>query len=237
MKRGEGMTLRQAALAAGFGMLVMSAAAPWTQFYVFPRLIVDGDIESTATHIITHQGLYLAGILGYLINFLCDLVVAWALFILLAPVNRALSLLTAWFRLVYTGISLFSLFKLVSVFQLLTTPYDLTVFGAGPLHAQVKFLLDSFRTDWSTALILFGIHLGLLGVLVFQSGHIPKLLGVLLTLDGAAWVVNSTGPYLFPGVRLGFLFYIFFAELLFMLWLLIMGWKIPEPNELEGARA
>jgi hypothetical protein len=42
-------------------------------------------------------------------------------------------------------------------------------------------------------------------------------------------MVNSLGPYLYPHANLDPLFVTFFGEVVFMLWLLIMGWRIREP--------
>lgn len=222
--RDEGLTLRQAALIAGFGYLI--SPVPFAEFYVYPKLVIPGNIEQTAQNIATHGGLFLAAIFCYLITFISDVVIAWALYVLLVPVNRSVSLLTAWFRLVYTVIALFGLLNLVTVFRLLNTPDYLTVFGPGQLHAQVMLLLNSFRYDWSMGLILFGIHLGLLGYLVYRSGYIPRIIGILLVIDGLGWVIDSLRPYLYPNAHLRFLFITFFGELFFMLWLLVRGWKI-----------
>jgi hypothetical protein len=223
----EGVTLRQAALIAGFCYLLSPVAT--VEFSIYPKLVIAGNIEQTVQNIGAHGGLFLAVIFGYLITFIEDVVIAWALYILLAPVNRALSLLTAWFRLVYTAVVLVGWLNLVTVYRLLTTPDYLGAFGSAPLHAQVKLLLDSFRYDWSVSLVIFGVHLVLLGYLISRSGYIPKIIGILLVVDGLGWVIDSLRPYLYPNARLGFLFVTFFGELVFMLWLLIRGWKIREP--------
>jgi hypothetical protein len=55
------------------------------------------------------------------------------------------------------------------------------------------------------SLMLFGIHLVLLGYLVFRSRYIPWIIGVLLVVDGLGWIIDSVGPYLFPNMPLGFL--------------------------------
>ena len=225
---GEGITLRQAALIAGFAYLL--GPVTYAEFSIWPKLVVAGNIEQTVQNIVAHHGLLVAAILCYLVEFIEDVVIAWALYVLLVPVNRSLSLLTAWFRLMYTAIALFGLLKLVTVFHLLTTPDYLTLFGAGQLHAQVKLLLDSYRDDWSMGLVLFGIHLALLGCLIYRSGYIPKILGILLVINGLGWITDSLQPYVFPNAHLGFIFVTFFGELFLMLWLLIRGWKIQEPR-------
>ncbi len=231
----EGLTLRQAALIAGFGYLLMPVT--FAEFYINPKLLIPGNIEQTVQNIVAHGRLFTAAILCYLVTLILDVVISWALYILLTPVNRSVSLLTAWFRLEYTVIALFSLLNLTTVYRFLHTPDYLAAFGSGPLHAQVMLLLNSYRYDWSMSLIIFGIHLGLLGYLIYQSGYIPKMIGILLVIDGLGWVITPLKPYLYPNAHLGFFFPMNFAELILPLWLLIRGWKIQEPTARYGAAA
>jgi len=224
----DGISLRQAAVIAGFAYLLSPVTT--AEFSIMPKLIVPHNIEQTVQNISVHPGLFTAAIFCYLVTFIEDVIIAWALYVLLAPVNRALSLLTAWFRLIYTAVVLFAWLNLLTVHRLITTPEYLTLFGSGQLHAQAQLLLNSFRYDWSISLVMFGIHLVLLGYLIFRSGYIPKLIGILLVIDGLGWVIDSVQPYFFPNAHLGFLFITFFGELVFMLWLLIRGWKVKEPS-------
>jgi hypothetical protein len=226
-KHPEGLTLRQAALIAGFAYLLMPATI--AEFKFMPKLEIPGHIDQTIQNISAHSGQFAIAILCYFVTFLEDIIIAWALYFLLKPVNKSLSLLTAWFRLIYTATALVGWLNLVTVYRLLTTPDYVTLFGAGPLQAQVQLLLRSFRYDWSISLVIFGIHLILLGYLIVRSRYIHWIIGVILIIDGFGWVIDSLHPYLFPNTHLGFLFVTFFGELIFMLWLLIMGWRIKEP--------
>jgi hypothetical protein len=227
----DGMTLRQAALVAGFAYLLNPVS--YAEFTVFPKLVIAGNIEQTAQNIAAHGELFLVAIFCYFLSFLGDVIIAWSLYVLLAPVNRSLSLLMAWFQLVYAAIAFVGVVNLMGVYHLLTETNYLTAFGPGPLHAQVMLSLHSFRYTWQMALVLFGIHLVLLGYLIFRSGYIPRILGILLIINGLGWVIDSLGPYLLPHANLGFTFVTFFAELFFMLWLLIRGWKIKELTPLS----
>jgi hypothetical protein len=229
--RNEGMTLPQAALIVGFAYLLNPVTYAE---YVYPKLVIVGNIEQTARNISVHGGLFLSAVFCYLISFIGDVVLAWALYVLLAPVNRSLSLLTAWFQLVYAAVALFATLNLVAAFRLLNTPEYLTVFGTSQMHAQVLLLLNSFRYDWSMGLVLFGIHLVLLGYLICRSSYIPRIIGILLVIDGFGWITNCLSPYLFPNAHLGFIQITFFGELVFMLWLLIRGWKIKAPTVDSG---
>ena len=231
MNAGMGMTLRRAALVAAFAYFapLILGGAPFAEFYVFAKLIVPGDTAETVRNILANRGLFLAGVFAHLITFVADVILAWALYVLLVPVHRALSLLTAWFRLVYTVVALVALMHLVSAFRLLDDGAYGKAFGADLLHAQVEVLIKSFRYEWSLSLVIFGIHLALLGYLVARSGYIPRIVGVLLAIAGLGYVLYYLGPYLYPDLDVGFLFVTFFGELVFMVWLLVRGWRIPEP--------
>jgi phosphoglycerol transferase MdoB-like AlkP superfamily enzyme len=141
-------SLSKAALIAGLGLLVMVIAAPYAELFVYPKLVVAGNPGETVKNITANKTLFISAILGYLVTFICDVVVAWALYVLLKPVNENLSLLTAWFRLVYTVIALVALLNLVNVLQLLNTAGYLTVFEPGQLNIQVMASLSAFRHDW-----------------------------------------------------------------------------------------
>jgi hypothetical protein len=91
--------------------------------------------------------------------------------------------------------------------------------------------LAAFRGNWYFGLLFFGIHLGLLGVLVLRSNYVPRLLGVLLIIAGFGYLINALRPILLPDINIDFAQYTFYGELIFMLWLLIRGSRIKELNE------
>jgi hypothetical protein len=223
-------SLGTAALFAGLGLLIMVIAAPFAEIYVLPKLVIPDNGMATAQNIVQNQALFRSAIFANLITFVCDLLVAWALYILLKPVHEHLSLLTALFRLVYTVIALVALLNLVTVSRSLNTFDTRTVTQPDQLYAQVMLSINTFRSNWYFGLIFFGIHLGLLGYLVIRSKYIPKILGGLLIVAGAGYLLTSLKPFLFPTIHLDFAAYTFYGELIFMLWLLIRGPKIKEAN-------
>jgi hypothetical protein len=226
-KSRDGITLRQAALVAGAAYLLNPVS--YAEFSVYPKLVAANNAAQTAQNISAHLSLFAVGILCYIISFIGDVVIAWALYVLLAPVNRALSLLAAWCQLVYAAVALCSVFSLLNVYHLLANPYYLTLFGSAQLQAQVWFQLHSFHYQWSVSLIIFGIHLVLLGYLVFRSGYIPWLFGVALFIAGLGWMIGGLGPYILSNTNFDFTFITAIGEVLFTLWLWIRGWKVREP--------
>jgi len=53
-------------------------------------------------------------------------------------------------------------------------------------------------------------------------------MGLLLAIAGLGWVLYELSPYLLPASDPGFLMITTIGEVIFMLWLLIRGWKIQE---------
>lgn len=222
------ISLRVAALTAGFSLLIMAIAAPFAELYVFPKLIVSGNPEDITKNILLNPALFRAGVFGYLIAFICDILVAWALYVLMKPVNASLSQLTAWLRLIYTIIALVALTHLVYILRLLNAPDSLTAIDSGQLFTEVDDSIKAFRSGWDFGLLFFGLHLGLLGYLVFRSNYIPKILGVLLIISGLGYMINGLKPFLFSDIKIDFALYTFYGELIFMLWLIIRGSRIKE---------
>lgn len=224
------ISLRTAALIAGLAILGSVISAPFAEMYVYPKLVVSYKAAETAANIIAHKALFIAAIFAYLINFICDLIITWSLYIFLKPVHHELSLLAAWFRLVYTIIALVALNNLVTAFRLLDMPEYLTMFKEDQLYAQAMIYLRAFRNHWYFGIIFFGIHLLLLGYLVFRANYIPKLLGIILFITGLGYLLTTTRPFFLPKLNVDFAKFTFYGELIFMLWLLIKGSKIKDPN-------
>lgn len=224
-------SLGTAALIAGIGLLIMVIAAPYAELYAYPKLVVPGNAAETAQNIIANQTLFVSVICGYLITFLCDVLVAWALYVYLKPVDENLSLLTAWFRLIYTVIALVALLNLITVLGFVNASDTLTGTQLDQFYVQVMLSLKAFKSHWNFGLLFFGIHLGLLGYLVFRSDYIPRILGILLVIAGLGYSLNTLRPFLFPIINLDFAQYTFYGELIFMLWLLIKGSRTKESGE------
>ena len=225
---GSNTSLRTAALRAGFALLVMVIAAPFVELFAYPKLVVSDNVEKTIKNITDNKGLFVYVIFGYLLTFVCDIVVAWALYILLKPVNKQLSFLTALFRWVYTIIALIALLNLVTVFRIVNTSDYSTLFQSNEVNTLIMFLLKSFKGSWYFGFVFFSIHLILLGYLVIKSSYVPGILGILLIITGLGYLLTTIKPYLFSNVNIDFARYTFYGELVFMLWLLIKGWSIKE---------
>lgn len=225
-KNTEDISLRTAALVAGIGLLVMALTVPFAEFQIFSDLINNENPEETAKRILNGEALFAISIFLHFITIICDIIVAWALYIFLKPINKSLSLLTAWFRLVYTGVYLIALLNLVKVWGLLRVDNYFVATNQNQVYDQILFHVKSFRYEWGFGLILFGLYLGLLGYLVVKADYIPKIFGWLLVVAGLGYLITYSGNFLFPAINTDLLMVTFFGELIFMGWLLIRGGRM-----------
>ncbi len=219
------VSLRKAAIFAGLGLLIMAILAPIVQFGVLQKLVMAGNAKATVENIMASATLFRTGIFIFLVVAILDIVVAWALYILLKLVNKRLSLLAAWFRVVYAAIFAVSLTNLFDVSHVLTGAINLKAFEGNQLYAQVMSSLSAFQSGWDIGLVIFGLHLLVVGYLSFKSGYIPKWLGVLLAIAGIGYMVDSFGKFLVPNYNLTIAGFTFIGEVVLIFWLLWKGIK------------
>jgi len=228
---------RQAAIVAGIALLLMTVAAIFATGILSDKLIVPEDAAATVENLRISEIQFRAGIFSWLIILICDILAAWGLYIFFRPVNRDLSLLTAWFRLIYVAIFGTAIANLIIVLLLVTGKTQLALMASEQLQALVMLFKNAFDSVWSFGLIVFGIHILLLGYLAYKSGYVPKVFGVLMIISFLGYIVIHLGNLLLPefeNVKLIiewiFVLPMIVGELGLGVWLLIQGIrnKIPE---------
>jgi Domain of unknown function (DUF4386) len=228
-----GISSRDASRIAGFGYLMIFILGIFGNI-IFGKLIVPDDAVTTANNIIANKSLFQLGIASWLIVIVFDALVAWALYVLLKPINRNLSLLAAWFRLVFVAIFGYSFVDYFSALQLFTGADYLKVFETNQLQAQAMLLLNTHNFAVHISYVFFGFHIFLLGYIILKSGYIPRILGIFLIIASCGYLIDSFGNFLSPGYANNKTsFFVFVAvpaiisELSLTLWLLFKGGKGP----------
>lgn len=221
---------------AGVGLLLMAILAMFSNFSVLEGLIVFDDPAATATNIMTNEMLFRTGFISFVIVLILDVLLAWALYVLLKPVNKNLAMLAAWFRLVYTAIFGVALHNFLGVLQLLSGTEYLAAFTPEQIHAQVLSLIDAFNNGWLIGLVFFGFHLFVVGYLIIRSGgYMPRLIGILLVIASAGYVIDSFAHFLltnYSDYKTIFLLIVaipgVIGELSLAFWLLVKGVKVQQ---------
>lgn len=84
--------------------------------------------------------------------------------------------------------------------------------------------------------MFFGVSCIALGYLILKSGFLPRVLGILMTIAGACYLINSMTLILFPPLAsILLLLPAFIAELSLALWLTAKGVNVPKWKEKAGA--
>jgi len=190
--------------------------------FVFP------DAFETVSNIMTNDSSFRVGFVISLFSAAIFLLAAWALYVLLKPVNKNLALL--FLLLNFAGFAIWN-FSLLSLFtgQMFLSGVDyLKAFTPDQLQAQALLFIDLRRIGAVMAQVPYGLWLFPLGYLVYKSGFLPKALGIILAVDGVALMIYVCQRFLFPDfgivstvcMAIGFV-----AEVSLTLWLLIMGVK------------
>ena len=185
------VTPRRAALIAGAGYLAIFVLAIFANFVVVEGLIESGDAAATAGKILESTGLFRAGLVAFTAVFIIDVVVAWALYLLFKELSPAWSLLSAWLRLTYTVLLGVGLVFFFVALQLLSGSGYLTAFDQSQLDAHVLLAVEAFEYAWLIGLVAFGAHLISLGYLIAGSGWTTRMLGYVLMVAGAAYVIDT----------------------------------------------
>jgi len=232
---------KKTARVAGLLYLTIIVSGIFAEFFVRQSLLVPGDATATASNIVASEGLFRLGIAADLIMIISDVALALVFYILLRPVNNALSLLAAFFRLTQAAILGVNLLNLFFVLQLISGADYLSVIGAGQIQAQVLFFLQAHGIGYSLGLVFFGVNCLVFGYLVFKSGYFPRILGILLIIAGVGYLTDSFAQVLLPNYAayaelLALVVFLpaIIGELAMCMWLLVKGVKVqPQDARLE----
>jgi len=200
------------------------------------KIIVFGDAAATAQNIMASEWQFRIGFMSDLLAAVLFFLAAWALYVLLKPVNKNLALLFLLLNLGGVVVQCTSDLFLLASQMLLSGADYLKVFQVNQLQALAMFFLYLYKNGFMIAQIFYGAWLFPLGYLVFKSGFIPKILGIVLMVHCVTWLMTSLQFFLFPGFNaityvsypLGFI-----AEFGLTLWLLIVGVKDQKPPQVE----
>lgn len=193
--------------------------------------MVHGDPIATAHNIAAYETLYRLGIFADLAGQTIFIFVALALYHLLKGVNPRHALLMLVLLLVSIPIAFLNELNSVAAVALARGTDFLSVFDEPQRIALMRLFLDLRGAGFDVAGIFWGMWLYPLGFLVYRSGFIPRILGVLLMVGSFAYLANSFTSLVLPqyeAVVSRWMNPIQLVEMLFMLWLLIMGAK-PKP--------
>jgi hypothetical protein len=229
---------KKTARIAGVLYLLVGIFGGFAEGYVEPKMYVAGNAAATAANAIANAGLVRAGVIADLLDGTFFLFLAITLYNLLKVVNKSF----ARMMLILVALaSVITCFNAVFEFEGLRVATDngyAAAFGTAS-NGVVLLLLEIQHYGLLTAQIFFGLWLAPLGYLAYKSGWFPKVLGVLLIVGAACYLVDFLAAFALPEFGQTIHGYITIpsaiAEIWMLFYLLIIGVRTQKKGELVSA--
>jgi hypothetical protein len=222
--------INRTARLAGLLYLLIAICGGFSFFYVRTTLIVPGDAAATFANLVADTWLLRLGLGADALVFLSEILLIALLYTLLMPVSQTVARAASHARLATVVLQGVNLINYALVLLLVGGAGYLTAFDPAQRESLAFFLLMAYE---QVALIwgfFFGLHTLLLGLLVYRSGYLPRLLGVLMLLAALGYWLDSFGNFLLPQYAAFFEVAVvplaLLGELPFTLWLLIRGVRV-----------
>lgn len=219
----------QTARLAGLLYLILVISGIFNLMYIPSKLIVWENAAETLQNITESELLFRIGIVSGIVTFLSFMLLPLALYKLLSIVDKTYAALMVLFALISIPISFVNILNKFSILTLLEG-HESTPVNPIELQSQVMFYLDSYNNGIMLTTIFWGLWLFPFGYLVYKSGFLPKVLGILLMLGCFGYLTDFFGNFLFSNYRGTMVASIAgwpgtIGEIGICLWLLIMGAK------------
>ena len=207
--------------------LAIIALGMFGELFVRGTLVVSGNAAATADNIEASQMLWRMGIAGDLLMHVFDVPVIVVLYLLLKPVSKSLALLATLINLIQTAVLVANKLSLLVPLYLLENSGYLKEFSSAQLDSLSYLAIKSHGFGFGVGLIFFGFACLVRGYLIFRSGYLPKALGVLISVAGLSYLINSFALLLAPAFAASIFPVIlvpaFVGELSLCLWLIVKG--------------
>jgi hypothetical protein len=207
---------------AGVFELLEGFTSAGGQVFILGSLVVAGSAATTAVNILAHEELFWLGFAFSLSAVAFHLAWAFLFYDLFKPVNRSISILALCVILVGCSMQAVTSLLYLAPLLVLQGSASLSAFTPHQVQALALVFLNLNAQAFNIYLVFFGLWCVLTGWLIFRSTFLPRILGVLLMIDGLAWMLFLSPPFAqqvfsLIAVASGL------AEIPLMLWLIVVG--------------
>jgi hypothetical protein len=226
------------ARSGGVLYLIIILLGIFGEAFVRGRIVVAGDAVATAANIMRMESLWRFGIAAEFISLVCTVALAMIYFVLLRPVSKELNLLATFLRLVSIVIEVVAAMGLVAALFPLGNAGYLKAFTPEQLYVLASLAIKSHSYGFSVSLLFLGCTFLIHGYLIYKSGYLPRVLGILIQVAGVGYLTNGFALILYPAVAnqvfLAIIIPVFVGELSLCLWLLVKGVNVQKWQERIG---
>lgn len=198
--------------------------------YVRNTLIVDGSVSETIHNIAAHETLFRMGFTAHIVLLLCNIPAEIIAFILLKRVNLIIAAVAMGCGLVGTAIESLDMLNAYVPLKLATEASAISAFSPEQLQSLSYLSLQLQNTGLLISFVFYGLDEMLTGFVVFRSGFLPRIVGILLGISGFCYFTDGFVSFISPALQARLLPYLLFpcpvGEGLFALWLAIKGLNV-----------
>jgi hypothetical protein len=196
-------------------------------------LVVPTDAVATAQNLLAHESLYRSGWeVGLIANALYIAVTA-LFYGLLAPVNRSLAVMMAFFSLTGCIVQILGGMLQLAPLTILGDSQLASAFTATQLQSATLLSFKLYPQVFYISLVLFGLFDVVFGYLIYKSTFLPRFIGVWFMIAGAVGLM-----FLWPPLGTALRFVIIpiggLAEVALMAWLIAKGVDVSRWREKAG---
>jgi Domain of unknown function (DUF4386) len=221
-----GASPRQLARTAGALYLVNIVLGAFA-IGIVPAMLIVPDMAATAHNIQTHELLYRLGLVAHIVVTLTNVPMAIIFYDLFKVVDRRLALLDLFFTVVATSIEAAGLLGQFTPLVLLGSGRYASALPAAQQQALAHLPGDLSAIDYSIYGMFYGFDIICIACLVLRSTFLPRVIGVLLAIDGVAYLVSGLSDLLAPGFAAHLVPWIDLPTIVgegsLCLWLLVIG--------------
>lgn len=188
----------QTARLAGVLYLCIIIFGIFAQFGVRDTLIVTGDAGATAANILASETLFRIGFMSDLLQTLSYLLTGYVLYAIFKAVNQHLASLIVLFVIASAPVMFLNMLNQFAALVILDGGDYLSVFNTEQLQSMSLLFLNLHNYGYLIPGIFFGLWLLPIGLLIIQSGYMPKFVGVLLIVACIAHLITFFASFLLP---------------------------------------
>lgn len=221
-------SLKGTARLAGLLYLIWILTGIYALVYVHNHTLVVGDAAATVRKILANELIFRTGVVNDIFSSAVWVLIGLTFYQLFKQVNERQAKLLVAFVIVQVPVAFFM--EALNLTTLMICKGDLLKSYELSQRQDMAMMFLKITDNGAIALEMFwGLWLFPLGLLVYRSGFIPKILGVFLVLNGIAYVIHFLSHVLLPDYqelvfKLATPFWIL-GEISITIWLLIKGVK------------
>lgn len=222
-------SVKKTARFAGFLYLLLALSGAFSILYVPSNLIVFGDAAATAEKIMSSEMLFRAGILSGVVSHVAFVLLVLALYHLLKETNRKQAMLMVALVVLGVATGFANTINQLGALIALSGADFLSAFDKPQLDSLAYLFLRLHSYGIQIIQVFWGLWLFPFGLLVYRSRFIPKILGVLLIVAGAGYLLGTITFLVLPqhvSALSTFITVLEMGELPIIFWLLLVGVRV-----------